>query len=72
MIKILVELAFAYPAENDQELCKNPKRIIRLIHKLCKHFGLFFIFKIIVFYINKSICLSAHEFRKSQALNKIQ
>lgn len=33
----------------------NPKRIMRLIHKLSKHFGLFIILKIIFFFMSRSI-----------------
>jgi radical SAM superfamily enzyme YgiQ (UPF0313 family) len=50
----------------------NPKRIIRLIYKLSKHFGFFVIFKIIAFFINKSIYRPAHEFHKSSVLKKLR
>ena len=50
----------------------NPKRIIRLIYKLSKHFGFFMIFKIIFFFMSKSIYRPAHEFHKSSVLKKLR
>jgi radical SAM superfamily enzyme YgiQ (UPF0313 family) len=47
----------------------NPKRIIRLIYKLSKHFGLNIIFKIIIIYTSKAIYRPPQEFHKASVLH---
>ena len=47
-----------------QSFYNNPKRIMRLIYKLTKIFGFFFIFKIFIIYINKTIYRPPQEFHK--------
>jgi radical SAM superfamily enzyme YgiQ (UPF0313 family) len=46
----------------------NPKRIIRLMYKLSKHFGLIIIFKTIIIYMSKAIYRPPQEFHKASVL----
>ncbi len=47
----------------------NPQRIIRLIYKLSRHFGLNMIFKIITIYVSKAIYRPPQDFHKASGLS---
>jgi radical SAM superfamily enzyme YgiQ (UPF0313 family) len=42
----------------------NPKRIIRIVYKVSKHFGIFMVFKILFIYMSKTIYRTPQEFHR--------